>query len=341
MKSSKSGFVLVTFTAVLFSGPCTLSAATVEESFDHVKDGNVSQKLEVSPGDTIKITINQTCPNLFEYVQTPFPEAEPDKNVLEKASLGCSNNPEADLAAKGFCVLKTASLEFTHSTDASTYLIEVLRKEAATEPKGITQDMFGSFLENGCAVPQSWEGNPQALPNRRYILRVDATWALGMSGGFTVSSVTDPRYAIVNNPASDTDPPGMIVVRNGDAEDSHALGFAGFVHLHNRNLRWRDVSIAPTFGLGVGDQNTLSGFVGIGFGAKDIGYINVGWNWRQVDRLPTGQRVDEAPISDNVLSDLPNRVDEGWFIGFSFRFMSPGESFFTGRTVKPDVGLGQ
>jgi hypothetical protein len=40
-----------------------------------------------------------------------------------------------------------------------------------------------------------------------------------------------------------------------------------------------------------------------------------------------------SPINDNVLTDLPKRVDDGFFIGFSFRFMSPGESFFTKNIV--------
>lgn len=319
--------------AWLFSIPGVLFADTIDVRFDHAKDGNATQNIDASPGDAIRVTIEQTCPEFFDFVHSSFSEIRVDPTE----SGGCGRDPQAALAKKNHCILKAQTLEFTHSPDASTYLIEVTRKQGDAEPTGITQEMFQEFTSNNCDIPAQWSASPKKLPDRRYVLNVDSTWALGMSGGFTISSVTDPRYAVIDDPGSVTTPPGSIVVQNGAAEDEYNLGFAGFVHVHNRKWRWKDISIAPTFGIGVGDQNTLSGFAGVGFGAGNIGYINVGWNWRQVDRLPTGQQLGAPPISDNVLSDIPKRVDDGWFIGFSFRFMSPGESFFTGKTVQPDV----
>jgi hypothetical protein len=170
-----------------------------------------------------------------------------------------------------------------------------------------------------------------------YLLTVESSpWALGMSGGLTISDVVDPRYAVIPDPAGTATPPTTIVIRDKGAEDSQKLGFAGFLHVHHEKWKLGDIPIAGTFGLGIVEDNSLSGFVGVSAAAFDLAYVTLGWNWSSVDRLPAGQRLNAPPINDNVLNDLPSKTDDGWFLGISFKLMSPGESFFKGKvTVAP------
>jgi hypothetical protein len=317
-------------------------AAEIWVELDHSQQQSTTDEITPQPGDTVSIKIVNTCPDAFDYQTTTLtrPKPLPPSGALGKPAECKGAKQTKWLADNGFCVMQEKTLKFTHARKTDLYQVQIRRKDPASKHKalnGVTEEMIGEIREAAdCKEPDTWEGRTKTLPDRVYAVSVKrSSWALGMSGGLTVSWVTDPVYAIVDDPASVAIPPETIVVQDASAEDSHALGFAGFVHLHHRD--WRlpktDIGLAPTFGLGIAEQNTLSGFIGVALTAGDIGYLNIGWNWRQVDRLPAGQLLGSSPINDNVLTDLPKRVDDGVFIGFSFRFMSPGESFFSKNVV--------
>lgn len=322
------------------------SSASAEPiaTFDHGAQADASTSVELTPGDRVEVLITNTCPDTFDYVSVAYKDRAGTAKVDQR---GCDATAARDeLTEAGFCVLKSRPISFVHESGVDAYRIGLTKKsDQPAKVRGVTEDAFEGAIRTmtadaaaTCTIPSELFEAPE-LVDRQYLVRVsDSPWALGMSGGVTVSDVTDPRFAIVPDPNSTTTPPATTVIRDRDAEDSSNLGFAGFLHLHNK--RWvvgDSVSFTPTLGLGLAEDNEISAFVGVGIGAWDIGYINIGWNWRPVDTLPPGQDLGAPPISDNALSDLPTRVDDGWFVGFSFKLMSPGESFFRDKIVTPKV----
>ncbi len=331
-------------------GAVCMANAQTPVQFEHSdKDQRKQQSIDVEPGDRIEVVINNTCPDLFDYQYVAFTRSENESTPKGGPTADIATCAEADakkaLKEAGFCERKSSALSFVHDRTASSYQIIVGKKAGVAVARGLTKKDFDAAItamtqQPKCDVPKDLAGKSIALAEQAsYLIQVTSSpWALGMSGGLTISDVVDPRFAVVNDPASTATPPTTIVVRDRGAEDSQKLGFAGFLHVHNENWKVLDMPIAPTFGLGIQDQNSISGFVGASLAAFDMAYLTFGWNWSSVERLPTGQRLGAAPISDNVLNDLPSRTDNGWFIGFSFKLMSPGADFFKKKVaVTPPV----
>lgn len=316
--------------------------------FDHSTEDKLQQEITVDAGDRINVTVNNTCPDRFNYANFAYekraktaPPTPPAPPVGGAPAPVCGNEKAREaLRAAGFCALQSQLVSFVHEKKNGAYTVVVTRKDG--QPAAIfglqkaqwdeTVDVIAK--SNNCAIPPETQGKAKQLNTPTYLVSVESSaWALGMSGGLTVSDVVDPRFAVVNDPDSTTSPAQSIVIRDMGAEDSQKLGFAGFLHVHNENWQWKGVAFAPTFGLGIAEENSMSGFVGMSAAAFDLAYLTFGWNWSSVDRLPAGQVLGEAPISDNVLNDLPSRIDDGWFIGISFKLMSPGESFFKSKVI--------
>lgn len=310
----------------------------VSVAVDHVAHDNKLREIAVQPGDRVSVSISNTCPDRFDYQALALESAATvDRGGQAAADTNkcTAEQARAKLTNAGFCELKTASLSFTHARSASGYEITIRSKPNQPSPvRGLTKPDLESVVtkmvaDANCATPQEATDKSKPLQPFEYFLTVKSSpWALGMSGGLTISAVVDPRFAIVPDPASMTTPPSTIVIRDRGAEDSEKLGFAGFLHVHNERWKIGDVPIAGTFGLGIQEKNSISGFIGVSAAAFDLAYLTLGWNWSSVDRLPAGQDLGAAPISDNVLNTLPSRTDSGWFLGVSFKLMSPGESFF-------------
>ncbi len=115
-----------------------------------------------------------------------------------------------------------------------------------------------------------------------------------------------------------------IAVRDRDAEDDQALGFAGFIHMNHR--RWKNW--APlSFGLGIGEESKLSFFLGTSWELYDKAYLTGGWNWASVDRLPSGQQLNQPLTDPNALSNLDSRIDSDFFIAVSYTFLGDRAPF--------------
>jgi hypothetical protein len=333
---------------VLSAAPGLAGAGEVAVAFDHTKPSVVTETA-ATPGDRINVTIANTCPEHFLYEVREFKPSPPAAGAAAPLAPGATcpeKTANETLVAAGYCKQGLQPLTFVHASDTRTYQILVTKKPGApASVRGLQESEWNQAIEEmkkqtTCAVPAGLPAKADALADAAYVVNIQKSpWALGMSGGLSISDVVDPRFAVIDDPASTSTPPSTIVIRDRDAEDSQKLGFAGFVHVHNEKWRPWDIPIAGTFGLGMQDQDRISGFVGISAAAFDLAYLTLGWNWSSVDRLPAGQRLGAAPISDNVLNDLPSKTDDGWFLGISFKFMSPGESFYTGKLTKKSAPI--
>lgn len=317
---------------------------------DHVSRERKVREIAVQPGDRVSVAITNTCPDRFDYQALALQSAATvDSNAATADSTTCTaDEARAKLVREGFCELKTASLSFTHARSASGYEITIRTKpNQPSVIRGLTKPDLDSAVtkmvgDAKCEVPKDATDKSKPLEAFEYFLTVKSSpWALGMSGGLTISDVVDPRFAIVPDSTSTTTPPATIVIRDRSAEDSEKLGFAGFLHVHNEGWKLGDVPIAGTFGLGIQEKNSISGFIGVSAAAFDLAYLTLGWNWSSIDRLPAGQELGAAPINANVLNNLPTRTDSGWFLGVSFKLMSPGEAFFKQKvTTQPQAEPG-
>ena len=321
-------------------------AADLSITFDHLTETNLTRPLEPKPGDLITTTVTSTCPGRFLYTSIALAKSpEKPPGVTEQEFLASCDVEQARqlLESQGFCRLANQDLEFVHRGENSGYIIEVRKKvDAPAKVFGLTTAAFdaaaGEVVSSNCSIPDALrkrlESPKAALKDTSYYVAVhDSPWAIGMSGGISISSVVDPRFAIVNDAASTSSPPGTIVIRDKGAEDGQKLGFAGYLHIHHEKFKAGPIPLAVTFGLGIEDQSTINAMIGLSAAASDLAYITLGYNWSSVDRLPAGQQLGKSPINENVLNDLPKRTDGGWFLGVSFKFMSPGEGFFKGKVI--------
>lgn len=244
----------------------------------------------------------------------------------------------AKLESEGYCELKTQPVSFVHESKYRAYAILIKKKPTfpgavkGLEESDLDAAVAAMAAATDCTMPDAIKEKAKKLDDANFLVQVEVSpWALGMSGGLTISDVVDPRFAVVNDPNSTTTPPATIVVRDEEAEDSQKLGFGGFLHVHNEKWKLGDVPIAGTFGLGIQEKSSISAFIGVSAAAFDLAYVTVGWNWSSVDRLPAGQEIGAPPINDNVLNNLPKKTDDGWFLAVSFKLMSPGDAFFKGK----------
>jgi hypothetical protein len=324
-------------------------AADLSIAFDHASEKNLTRRLDAKPGDRIKATITNTCATHFLYAAVAMKNAPVAANAAAGAhtnehglmAMRCGETAARKLlATEGYCELASQDLDFVHAGDNTGYVIDIRRQPGAPAASlGLSKEDFAAAVTTiaageGCAVPGDVKSLAKKLEERTYYVSVrDTPWALGMSGGVSISKVVDPRYAIVADPGSTANPADTIVIRDAGAEDQRKIGFAGYLHVHHERMQWHGIPFALTFGLGIDEQNTMSTLLGFSAAAADLAYITLGWNWAAIDRLPAGQQLNKKPINDNVLNNLPKRTDSGLFLGVSFKFMSPGEAFFTGKVV--------
>ncbi|MEN7341886.1 MAG: hypothetical protein AAAFM81_03050 [Pseudomonadota bacterium] len=331
---------------------CVEASASETLEIDHSKKSALT--LKAAPGAFVEFNVVNTCPVFFNYqtdVIRDLPESTAGGVKLAAALPKCEDDAlKKFLTENRLCEMGTKKLSTVHGKDVTAYEIKISRNDGSTDAvTGFSPTAFAnlksSLKKASCpttpAAIAAIKAKGSSLENTTRLVSVETNpWSIGLSGGFTASRLTDPVFAVVPNSESTADPAGTIVVGVPGAEDSFSPAAVGFVHAHNRNWQIGEsgIYIAPTFGLGVEESGDFNMFAGIAFDFGNQWYINLGVNGRQVDRLPSGQRLGEAPINDNVLADLPTRFDTGLYVGFSFAFASPGEDFFKGKvgTVKPD-----
>lgn len=186
----------------------------------------------------------------------------------------------------------------------------------------VHDEKYGAYivrLKNTTGAPITLPGANKPLNDVTLTISVETRrWDYEIAGGFTVSQLTDPRYGLETRAVDEKGAKvaGTYVVPDRDAEDAARLGAAALIHLFPRGFE----HVALTFGIGVDQGSTTSYFAGPTWRFGDSGAITVGYNWGSVDRLPAGTDLSK-PVEANFLSSLGKRVDEAWFLSFSYKFL--------------------
>lgn len=171
---------------------------------------------------------------------------------------------------------------------------------------------------------------PDGMRDLVVIIRViDEDWRAEFSGGFTVSTLTDPKFGLV----PDDDVEGQsVVVRERGRESTVRPGFASFVHLAKPDFGFRlydpttgastrTVPVALSLGLGVdADFKQADLFIGPSVLFGDAGAFTLGLSIGGIDTAPAGLPVGAATTDSNALATLPTRIAVGGFFGFNYKF---------------------
>lgn len=273
-----------------------------ELCFDHAGGVDIARSVKIGDGKTITVRIKNTCPNEFNYSIT---------EVLAEAP---AQPPSA--AKGGGCKPEDKVITIVHDKRYGGYLIGIEKKD----PNKIVETKNGNVLKN-----------------LQLVISVEtAAWNIDTYGGFTVSGLTNPRFAIEMRDFSMTDSAtGMttteqkpFVIRDTGAEDDVNLGIAAFAHIYHRRMK----PFALTFGLGISEENDTTYYTGLSwrFGAR--GALTLGYAWGEVDRLPAGTKFDQ-PVAADLLSSLDSKIKGDFFFSYSFSFIDARD-----RLKKPFAG---
>ena len=109
-----------------------------------------------------------------------------------------------------------------------------------------------------------------------------------------------------------------MVVSARSIEDSHEINLAPFVHYVRDKETPHGRAAALSFGVGELTSQKVNVFAGVSWHFGHQSYFTIGTNWRTVQTLPFGQALNEKPIRDDVLMNLPTRTDRGYFISWTY-----------------------
>lgn len=142
-----------------------------------------------------------------------------------------------------------------------------------------------------------------------------AGWDMALTGGFVVSGLVDPVFAL----GSVSGQPTRVVVRQHDQESTVNLNVAMFGQIYNDRWPW----VAPiSIGVGIRGDSRATVFMGsalrLGSHASFTGGVAIG----PVSALPAGTVEGRAVIDTNVLSNLITRTTHSWFAGVTYTFAS-------------------
>lgn len=160
---------------------------------------------------------------------------------------------------------------------------------------------------------------------------------VGFGGGFTVSDLVDPAYAVQETTTPSTTPGGTATTTNTLIEqpsrrDDDTRGMGTFVHVWHTNAP----ALALSFGLGLNGAQSANYYVGPSLRLGDKAYLTVGGIWGSVKAPPSGIEVGGTVKDANVLNNLGTRTARGWFAGLSYTFISGAED----ALKKPFAGQG-
>jgi len=330
------GYFTVLAVQVSSAGP-TLAAEIDPIRFDHFGAGDRVATVAVDPGSYIEVQITQTCRSHFAY---SFRGATKQTDEAGRRSAGAAQ-PEFDCLA-----IDSESLRIPHESKYGGYIVEVEGKESkgvkAFLPNAQTLALLLApesasktlaDLRDDSVTELAKKGELKELPARLALVisveskTVDFTFA----GGFSVSELTDRRYAVARKEVGGE---GLdFAVRDRDAEDDYKLGLTAMVH--GRHVRWWPW-LAASFGLGVGSSSEVSYFVGPSLRLGDQGFLTIGYQFGPAKRLPNGVREtdlgspdpDRALADPNVLNDLPTKTEGALFVSFSYSFLGSGLDAF-------------
>lgn len=195
--------------------------------------------------------------------------------------------------------LQTHNLTIVHEERYSGYTVSIVRKSHEEECQGSDK-----------------------LDDREIVINTPGSWDLSFSGGFTMTSLRNRSFYLRPHPS---DAAKKQVQEDLEASDDVNLGIATFVHLYHHRMPL----LAGTFGLGIRDGNKTEYFLGGGLRFNDKATLNAGLVLGPVLRLPSGVNTTDPITDDNVLNDLPTRVQKGFFVGISYSFINVSDKLKT------------
>jgi hypothetical protein len=376
--------IRILLASCVISQVAVANAATPTASYDHSTGKNQEVSVAAEDGDTIKVTITNTCPDKFSYnveniINPPAPPAAvpPSRPQVPIPPGGTCPAPPADAldtlrqyysqqivsGQLPLCQITSHDVFIAHDKKYAGYLIKIQnssKNNSATGVKVVTKDDIaagqaelekyysdhvrqdGGTKSCGAILQDAKDQLPKLgawarakpLPEADVIVQVTTPDSyVEFAGAFTVSRLTDPKFALYPNPAGGTGLAAQIIERNTPAEDHQRLGFAGFIHVHSPNCQWWRYcrSLAATFGLGINSSSSSTNvnfFLGPSYRLVGQWFITAGYNWGPVATLPAGERIGQSPTTANALSSLGSRTGGALFIAVSYSVLSPGTSFF-------------
>jgi len=140
-------------------------------------------------------------------------------------------------------------------------------------------------------------------------------WDLALTGGFVVSGLVDPVWALGNVTGQAT----RVVLRQPEQENSVNLGVAMFAQVYHDRYGW----VAPlSFGIGLRGDARATFYLGSALRFGPHASLTAGLAIGPVAALPAGV-VEGRPVTDtNFLSDLGTRTQHSWFTGVTYTFAS-------------------
>lgn len=271
-------------------------SAQVQKSWDHASctraKANAAASAEctpvftvdVEPGETIQLTIRNTCPDEFTYSVVAVRRPADDVGVTHGAPPRCDGQRAVDIV---------------HDPQYGGYIVSVTRKEGSDAALGdarITIAVRTSEWRVGFAGGFTVNG----LRDPAFALR-----QLAPAGGGTGTAT---RFQLVEQ-KSRRDDAGRSVV--------------SFVHVrHDRwNLGFTP---AITFGLGVEPDRTGDYYLGASWLWGDRGALTLGGVLGQIASPPAGRSVGDTLEDANALANLGRRRVGKLFLGVSYRFLGNG-----------------
>jgi hypothetical protein len=332
----KKIFLVLTF---LFLLPMP-SNAVEKVTFDHSSDKSSIQSIDVAGGSYFEVEIINTCADEFEAKSTGL-EIKKGETKKSPDRVGRTNkfHMKDYLLEKSKCVIgEPILLKIPHDPKYGGYRIDIVRKKDKT-PDTLTtikykndQSMKTIDAELDKICNEGGDKDKQMkyieenitdlnkISPSYFIVQVnESPWHFDFAGGFTVSLLTNKKYA--------TDSDNM-VYRNESAEDSTSLGVAGFLHTYNDKWTLYDVTFVPlSLGLGVTSDSKASYFIGPSIKMGDA-FFTAGWNVGPTKDLPAGVKEGSHVTNANTLSNLDTRTGGGVFFAFSYTFLGSGKSLF-------------
>jgi hypothetical protein len=140
-------------------------------------------------------------------------------------------------------------------------------------------------------------------------------WDMALTGGFVVSGLTDPVYAL----GTVSGQPIRVVVRETSQESTVNVGLAMFGQVYHDRYPW----IAPlSFGIGVRGDSRATFYLGSALRFGSHASVTAGVAIGPVATLPAGVVEGRTVTDTNFLSDLGTRTTRSWFTGFTYTFAS-------------------
>jgi hypothetical protein len=260
--------------------------------FDHQSSTSQIKELNLRNGETFTVVIDRTCLDAFTYSFTAF-----------ERGAEAQGGPEKNLKD-----LDQKKIPIVYDGRYGGYLIRVEPKPGAS--------------------PSACKGG-ENLGAAAFIVTIrQQEWNVSFSGGFTISNLTNPVFAIRETKESTGTAPNVTttsvkrVVEEPDKQDRRRLGAASFVHLTHDSWDFgHGVQPGLAFGLGIGEDNRTEYLLGLALKLGDKATINFGRVWGAINRLPDGLDSSQPVTSDNVLNNLGSKTVAKWFFALSYSFI--------------------